>query len=273
MMELATIHQTETALTREQVDLLKRTVAKNATDDEFALFIQLCKARGLDPFCRQIHFTKNGTITGIDGFRVIAERTGKYCPGDTEYIEDANGNLIAARVSVRKRVGDDWFTVTETAYLSEYKANTPIWQKMPRVMIAKCAESRSLRRAFPSELSGLYTQEEMEQAEHPAQPPRPVVVAEIPSPEPPKPEPTVIDLGDRIAKSLSLFNHIGIPQLAMETYLNKAIQEWDSDDLRRLGMVWKQAEQGSTSYTMKERLDIIMDPDGALAAHLAEAGN
>lgn len=267
-MELATIH-TETALTREQVDLLKRTVAKGATDDEFALFIQLCKTRGLDPFCRQIHFTKNGTITGIDGFRVIAERTGKYLPGNTEYIEDASGNLLAARVTVRKWHNDQWHDLTETAYLSEYRAGTPIWQKMPRVMLSKCAEARALRRAFPCELSGLYAAEEMDQANHP----EPAATRPVVMPEPTKPEPPTIDLGDRIAKSLSLFNHIGIPQLAMETYLNKAIQEWDSDDLRRLGLVWKQAEAGSTSYTMKERLDIIMDPDGALAAHLAEAGN
>src|SRR5215207_8377898 len=68
------------AWTPEQIDLIKKTVANGASDNELALFLQVAKRSGLDPFTRQVHFVKRGdraTIqTGIDGYRAIAERTG-----------------------------------------------------------------------------------------------------------------------------------------------------------------------------------------------------
>jgi phage recombination protein Bet len=153
----------------EQIEIIKNVVAKGLTDDEFKMFLYICKRHNLDPIAKQIYAVKRGdqmTIqTGIDGLRLIAERTGKYSPGkNTEFCYDDKGNIISATAYVKKFSGGQWHEVGSTAMLKEYLATSPIWRKMPHVMLEKCAEARALRRAFPGDLSGLLSEEEMEQA-------------------------------------------------------------------------------------------------------------
>ena len=167
--------------TKDQVELVKRTVAKGTTDDELALFLYTAKKTGLDPLIKQIHAVKRWNTqegrevmsiqTGIDGYRLIAERTGHYAPGREPSFEEKDGKLFSATAYVKKFVGGVWHEVAATAFWDEYvqkkKDGTTnvMWGKMPRLMLAKCAETLALRRAFPAEMSGVYTHEEMAQAE------------------------------------------------------------------------------------------------------------
>lgn len=154
----------------EEIKIIRESYCKEATESEFKIFMRLCQKSKLDPFSRQIYFMKVGnkmtTITGIDGFRVIAERTGRYMPGkETSFTYDDKNGLFSA-TSYVKKLGPDkqWHEISATAFLIEQRGNSTPWQKMPHVMLAKCAESAALRKAFPSDLSGLYTKEEMDQA-------------------------------------------------------------------------------------------------------------
>ncbi len=165
-------------LTKEQVDLVKATVAKGASNDELKLFLHNCQRLGLDPFAKQIHFVKYGTgpgsiIVGIDGFRLIASRTGQHSGTKRGAVYNDNGELIGAWAEVYRK---DWTQFArEEVPLSEYTTGRGPWLKMPETMIKKVAECAALRMAFPAELSGVYSPEEMDQAKpdfgiHPVQP-------------------------------------------------------------------------------------------------------
>ena len=161
----------------DTIALIKSSVAQGATDAELNLFLYQAKRSGLDPLTRQIYFIKMGgrpvMMASIDGFRVIAERSGNYAGQDEPiFIYDANqpNVLLCCKVKIYKWHGKDRFlAATGVAFMNEYRvANSTSWIKMPHVMLSKVAESKALRQAFPQDLSGLYTSEEMEQGKEEA---------------------------------------------------------------------------------------------------------
>jgi phage recombination protein Bet len=172
--EIAKRQTAEIDFTTEQIDVMRKTIAKDATPIEFELFLNIAKSAGLNPFHRQVFFVKRGgigqTTASIDGLRLIAHRTGQYrgqvgpmwCGPDGEWKDVWTESVppVAAKVGVwREGFSEPLFAV---ANFNAYCANTPIWKKMPELMISKCCESLALRRAFPLEMSGLYSTEELD---------------------------------------------------------------------------------------------------------------
>jgi phage recombination protein Bet len=162
----------------EQIALIKRQVCVGGTDDELKMFLHQAQRSGLDPLARQIYAIKRGgkmTIqVSIDGFRLIAERSGKYagqlgphwCSADGEWSDVwlAKEPPTAARVGVlRSDFKEPCWAVSR--WSSYAQPSNSMWQKMPDLMLAKTAEALALRKAFPQDLSGLYTFDEMHQAE------------------------------------------------------------------------------------------------------------
>lgn len=206
MGALTTLRPTEATYAPSALALIKRTVASDCNDDEFSMFIHMARSLHLDPLRRQIYafvFSKDNPakrrmsiITGIDGFRAIAERTGNYRPDEDEptyEIDDAvkgpnnPAGIVKATVRVWKYSHGGWHKVTAAAYWDEYAPlkeewaydeargkkqptgkfsldTSGNWPKMPRVMIAKCAEALALRKAWPDDFSNVYAAEEVDRA-------------------------------------------------------------------------------------------------------------
>lgn len=187
VMALATPDATAAGqLSPQQIEILKSSMCKGLTNEEFQVFLMACNKTQLDPFMKQIYaiprksrqpdgsYKESMTIqTGIDGYRLIAERTGCYAPGpEPTYTYDQEGKVLSACAYIKKQTRDGtWHTVSASAYMDEYCQKSRdgsamgMWRTLPRTMLAKCAEAQALRKAFPAEMSGIYTKEEMSQAD------------------------------------------------------------------------------------------------------------
>jgi phage recombination protein Bet len=175
-------------LQKNEIELLKRTVAKGVTDDEFALFLWVAKKHKIDPMTRQLHCIKRftnkhhqdekgiwvGGFTmsiqiGIDGYRALAGRDHADFGGcDEPEFVFGESKRIPEKATIRLWKKGLEHPIIGVAYWDEYapkdlmKPEAFMWAKMPKHMLAKCAEALALRKGYP-ELADIYTNEEMAQ--------------------------------------------------------------------------------------------------------------
>ena len=236
------------------LDLIKRTIAVGASNDELALFAAQCRRTGLDPFARQINFVlrrskdkdgnwiqKASIMISIDGARLMAARTGLYAGSSTVWCGD-DGQWVdvwlsekapaASKVTVSRGGGE----FSGIALWREYGANAqgPLWRSMPAHMLAKCSEMLALRKAFPAELSGLYSSDEMAQADTQVVDAVPVVIPQI----------EVKDKPTRICAKLTYYKHPA--HLLATLRKDQGDPAWDwpkDDDVEAWEYVWNTAKE------------------------------
>lgn len=177
----------------EQMQLITDVICKGASKAELAMFLEVCKGYGANPIKKHIHAVWRwdakagrevmGYVVGIDFFRLKAASTGQYEGTVGPFFCGPNGEWSdvwlskepprASKVGIwRTGFREPVFSVALwDEYKQEFKSKRTgnmelggLWAKMPTVMIAKCAEALALRKAFPDELGGLYTDAEMGQA-------------------------------------------------------------------------------------------------------------
>jgi phage recombination protein Bet len=189
------IRPDQTDWTPQQGAVLRQSGIDNeVTAEELSAFLHLCQRTRLDPFSRQIYLIGRWDNrqrrkvytpqTSIDGYRVIGHRVVAEQGGDLGYEDtlwcDTNGQWrdvwlldeppAAAKVTVIRNGQRFPAVALFREYVQTGKENKPIglWGKMPAGQLAKCAEALALRKAFPHDLAGVYTAEEMAQADNPA---------------------------------------------------------------------------------------------------------
>ncbi|OCL28640.1 hypothetical protein U472_00345 [Orenia metallireducens] len=163
----------------EKKDVIKRTVAKGANNDEFEMFMHLAKQYGLDPFQKEIFFWKYGSdptiMTSRDGYLKIANNHPQFDGHVADVVHENDsfeklmdgvkhtynlknrGKIIGAYCLVYRK--DRKFPVYVFAPYEEYKKSSQVWRQYASAMILKCAESMALKRAFS--VSGLVSREEI----------------------------------------------------------------------------------------------------------------
>lgn len=165
-------------------DDVRNLICQNADQKEVSLFLQLCKSQRLNPFVKDAYLVKYGSnpaqmITNYQVFNRRACRNENYAGIENGVVVLRNGEIVHKDGSaVYKAAGETllggWAKVyfkdnRKPAYaevaLDDYSTGKSNWQKMPGVMIEKCAKAAAWRLAFPDDFQGMYVSEEMQQAQ------------------------------------------------------------------------------------------------------------
>lgn len=230
--------------TKDKIELIKRTYAKGASDDEFALLLELSKRYNLDPFKKQIFYIPGtGILVSHAGLIHIAHQSGYWAgmktliitkTGEEVYVVDDNKNISGAVCYIFRK---DWneplvHAVSFQEYFKPSRTGYPgAWERMPQTMIKKVAEAGALRRAF--DLGGLYIQEEMGEIENEKYDEK-VEEPEIKETKKEVPNAYITRLYSYIQAFAKKFdNKEKDIEKYLEKKLGKSIKEFDIEDIKR----------------------------------------
>ena len=158
------IHQPGALQPRDQYDdaemirTLRETVCRGATDAQFRMFVEVCRATTLNPFLREIWFVPQvGILAGRDGYLAIANRHPQFDGMETRVTRDEKNVPIKGVCTVWRK--DRSHPIICEAYYSEYRKSSGVWSQYPSAMISKVAEVLALKRSFA--INGVVTEEEI----------------------------------------------------------------------------------------------------------------
>lgn len=234
----AEIVNDQIVFTPKHLSLIKNQIAKDATPDEFNMFLMMAYRTRLDPLMNQLYFIKYSNskpsyVTSIDGYRIVAHRTGLFAGVDEPKYEYQHEELSHCSITVYKLVDGKPYPFSAKVRLDEYDTGKNQWAQRKETMIAKVAEAHALRKAFPNDLSGIYTQDEMEQAEHgtaKSREPKVEVVEVNESGEPETPKKKLMNK-DQLDEILFLLKKKGKNNEQLREFIEKRYQKTTMKDL------------------------------------------
>ena len=278
----------------ERIALVKRKFCKG-DDLDVAVFIERCNRLNLDPEDKHIYAVFYGNVMtiviSIDGYRLAAERTGKYegqtqpqwCGPDGVWrdVWTSDEPPVASRVGVFKR--GFRAAMPGIAHWAEFKKGSTFWRDMPRHMLSKVAESLAIRKAFPEEFSGTYTEEEFLSADELDAKSREKEKSKGDMSEPQadfltlgqaKPLAPIISLvGDatiepaaskpraakeRIPKMLAAFLEVhGKTQSQLEDIVHKKVEDFGETEVETLKQIYLDLNKGSNSSDLESIKEVI----------------
>ncbi len=159
----------------------------NVTDQECTMFIALCKGQKLNPFIKEAYLIKYGDnqpatmVVSKDVYQKRAENHPQYdgkkagiivvdTNGEFKYRDGAlclpNETLVGGWCEVyrKDRKYSERVEVAMSEYMGKKKDGSPNnqWATKPATMIRKVAIAQALRETFPTDLNGMYIEEEMD---------------------------------------------------------------------------------------------------------------
>jgi phage recombination protein Bet len=165
-------YETDYGIVKLTPTVIRNLICKNASDKEIKQFITLCAMQKLNPFLREaylIKYSDTEPASMVVGYEVFLKRAFK-----NQYYQGYKSGILDWDDEKKRRAFCEVFLkgyvtpIRVEVYWEEYAGKkkdgtlTKFWAKQGRTQLEKVAISQALRRAFPLDLGGLYTADEID---------------------------------------------------------------------------------------------------------------